>query len=111
MVPNCTTPFASTGSGTCTPLYSPASSTHGVSAQMSRCGTTGAAGASFAAGGFGASGACHGITVPGIAQTPRVSPDGKRIALLVTLGAEKEAGATQPGVRMIGEIAQEVWGK
>jgi len=45
-------------------------------------------------------------TVPGIAQTPRVSPDGKRIALLVTLGAEKEAGATQPGVRMIGEIGE-----
>ena len=45
-------------------------------------------------------------TIPGIAQTPRVSPDGKRVALLVTLGAEKEAGATQPGVRMIGEIGE-----
>ncbi|MCP3735819.1 S9 family peptidase [Sphingomonas sp. RP10(2022)] len=45
-------------------------------------------------------------TIPGIAQTPRVSPDGKRIALLVTLGAAKEAGATQAGVRMIGEIGE-----
>ncbi|MEX6874015.1 hypothetical protein AB2D09_34020, partial [Pseudomonas aeruginosa] len=43
-------------------------------------------------------------TIAGIAQTPRVSPDGKRIALLVTLGAAKESGATQAGVRMIGEI-------
>ncbi|MBW6522857.1 S9 family peptidase [Sphingomonas sp. RHCKR47] len=45
-------------------------------------------------------------TVAGIAQTPRVSPDGKRVALLVTLGAAKEAGATQAGVRMIGEIGE-----
>jgi dipeptidyl aminopeptidase/acylaminoacyl peptidase len=45
-------------------------------------------------------------TIAGIAQTPRVSPDGKRIALLVTLGAAKEAGATQAGVRMIGEIGE-----
>ena len=45
-------------------------------------------------------------TIPGIAQTPRVSPDGKRIALLVTLGAAKESGATQAGVRMIGEIGE-----
>ena len=45
-------------------------------------------------------------TIPGIAQTPRVSPDGQRVALLVTLGAAKEAGATQAGVRMIGEIGE-----
>ncbi|MBD8620600.1 S9 family peptidase [Sphingomonas sp. CFBP 13728] len=45
-------------------------------------------------------------TIAGIAQTPRVSPDGKRIALLVTLGAAKESGATQTGVRMIGEIGE-----
>lgn len=45
-------------------------------------------------------------TVAGIAQTPRVSPDGRRVALLVTLGAAKEAGATQAGVRMIGEIGE-----
>ena len=45
-------------------------------------------------------------TIAGIAQTPRVSPDGKRIALLVTLGAAKDSGATQAGVRMIGEIGE-----
>lgn len=45
-------------------------------------------------------------TVAGIAQTPRVSPDGRRVALLVTLGAAKEAGARQAGVRMIGEIGE-----
>ncbi|WP_294358225.1 S9 family peptidase [uncultured Sphingomonas sp.] len=45
-------------------------------------------------------------TVAGIAQTPRVSPDGKRVALLVTLGAAKESGATQAGVRMVGEIGE-----
>ena len=45
-------------------------------------------------------------TIPGIASTPRFSPDGKRIALLVTLGAQKEAGATQPGVRLVGEIGE-----
>jgi dipeptidyl aminopeptidase/acylaminoacyl peptidase len=45
-------------------------------------------------------------TVRGIAQTPRFSPDGKRIALLVTIGAAKEAGAVQAGVRQIGEIGE-----
>jgi dipeptidyl aminopeptidase/acylaminoacyl peptidase len=45
-------------------------------------------------------------TIKGIAQTPRFSPDGTRIALLVTLNAAKESGATQPGVRMIGEIGE-----
>ena len=44
--------------------------------------------------------------VKGIAQTPRFSPDGKRIALLVTIGAAKELGATQPGVRQVGEIGE-----
>ncbi|MBX9795447.1 prolyl oligopeptidase family serine peptidase [Sphingomonas sp.] len=43
-------------------------------------------------------------TVKGIAQTPRFSPDGRRIALLVTIGAAKEAGAAQAGVRQVGEI-------
>ena len=43
-------------------------------------------------------------TIKGIAQGLRWSPDGKRIALLVTLGAAKEAGANQAGVRQIGEI-------
>jgi dipeptidyl aminopeptidase/acylaminoacyl peptidase len=45
-------------------------------------------------------------SVKGIAQTPRFSPDGKTIALLVTLDAAKESGATQPGVRQIGEIGE-----
>jgi dipeptidyl aminopeptidase/acylaminoacyl peptidase len=45
-------------------------------------------------------------SVKGIAQTPRFSPDGKKIALLVTLDAAKESGATQPGVRQIGEIGE-----
>lgn len=45
-------------------------------------------------------------TIKGIAQTPRFAPDGKRIALLVTIGAAKEAGAAQAGVRQIGEIGE-----
>ncbi len=45
-------------------------------------------------------------TVKGIAQSPRFSPDGKRIALLVTIGAAKEAGAAQAGVRQVGEIGE-----
>ena len=45
-------------------------------------------------------------TVKGIAQTPRFSADGKRIALLVTIGAAKEAGAAQAGVRQVGEIGE-----
>lgn len=46
-------------------------------------------------------------TVDGIAETPRFSPDGQRIALLVTLGARKERGATQAGVRQVGEIGEQ----
>ena len=45
-------------------------------------------------------------TIEGIAQTPRVSPDGNSVALLVTIGAAKEAGATQAGVRQVGEIGE-----
>ena len=45
-------------------------------------------------------------TIKGIASSPRFSPDGKRIALLVTLGAQKLAGATEPGVRQVGEIGE-----
>jgi dipeptidyl aminopeptidase/acylaminoacyl peptidase len=45
-------------------------------------------------------------SVAGLASAPRFSPDGKRIALLVTLNAQKQAGATQPGVRLIGEIGE-----
>ncbi|MDB5691579.1 MAG: peptidase [Alphaproteobacteria bacterium] len=46
-------------------------------------------------------------TIDGIAEDPLFSPDGKRIALLVTLGARKERGATQAGVRQVGEIGQQ----
>ena len=45
-------------------------------------------------------------TVEGLAATPRWSPDGTRIALLVTIGARKETGATQAGIRQVGEIGQ-----
>jgi dipeptidyl aminopeptidase/acylaminoacyl peptidase len=45
-------------------------------------------------------------TISGIAQEPRFSPDGKRIALLVTIGARKQAGATQAGIRQVGEIGE-----
>ena len=45
-------------------------------------------------------------TIHGIAQVPRVSPDGRRVALLVTLDAAKESGATQAGVRQVGEIGE-----
>jgi len=45
-------------------------------------------------------------TVKGIAQTPRFAPDGKRLALLVTIGAAKESGAAQAGVRQVGEIGE-----
>lgn len=43
----------------------------------------------------------------GIASDPRFSPDGRQIALLVTIGARKEAGATQAGVRQVGEIGEQ----
>jgi dipeptidyl aminopeptidase/acylaminoacyl peptidase len=46
-------------------------------------------------------------SIAGIAQSPRFSPDGRRIALLVTIGARKEAGATQAGVRQVGEIGEQ----
>ncbi|MEO7504271.1 MAG: S9 family peptidase [Sphingomicrobium sp.] len=43
-------------------------------------------------------------TINGLASTPRFSTDGNRIAMLVTLGATKETGATQAGARQVGEI-------
>ncbi len=43
-------------------------------------------------------------SVNGLAARPRWSPDGRSIALLVTVGARKETGATQAGARQIGEI-------
>jgi dipeptidyl aminopeptidase/acylaminoacyl peptidase len=45
-------------------------------------------------------------TVQGLVARPRWSPAGERIALLVTVGARKEAGATQAGVRQIGEVGE-----
>src|SRR5438270_1219754 len=42
----------------------------------------------------------------GIAQKPSLSPDGRSVALLATLAARKEAGATQAGVRQVGEIGE-----
>jgi dipeptidyl aminopeptidase/acylaminoacyl peptidase len=45
-------------------------------------------------------------TIRGVAQNPRFAPDGKRIALLVTLNAAKEIGATQAGMRQVGEIGE-----
>jgi dipeptidyl aminopeptidase/acylaminoacyl peptidase len=45
-------------------------------------------------------------TIAGIAQMPRFAPDGRHIALLVTIGARKESGATQAGVRAVGEIGE-----
>ena len=53
-----------------------------------------------------AGGARQVATIDGIAQAPRFSPDGKRLALLATFGAAKEAGATQAGVRQVGEIGE-----
>ncbi len=38
---------------------------------------------------------------------PALLADGRRIALLVTVGARKEAGATQAGVRQVGEIGEQ----
>jgi hypothetical protein len=54
---------------------------------------------------WSADGKVHTVaTVAGLASTPRFSPDGARIALLVTIGATKETGANQAGAREIGEI-------
>jgi dipeptidyl aminopeptidase/acylaminoacyl peptidase len=47
----------------------------------------------------------HAIaSVQGLAARPRWSPDGMRIALLATIGASKETGATQAGARQVGEV-------
>ncbi len=52
-------------------------------------------------------GAIHTIaTFKGVANTLRFSPDGTRIAALVTLNAAKEVGATQAGARQVGEIGE-----
>ena len=46
-------------------------------------------------------------TIDGIAQSPSFSPDGRQIAILATFNARKQAGATQAGVRQVGEIGEE----
>jgi dipeptidyl aminopeptidase/acylaminoacyl peptidase len=45
-------------------------------------------------------------TVAGLAASPRFSPDGARVAVLVTIGATKETGAVQAGARQVGEIGE-----
>ena len=45
--------------------------------------------------------------VKGVASTARWSPDGKTLALLATVGAKKETGATAAGARLVGEIGSE----
>jgi dipeptidyl aminopeptidase/acylaminoacyl peptidase len=42
--------------------------------------------------------------ITGVANTLRWSPDGARIALLVTLGAHKKTGAVEAGAALVGEI-------
>jgi dipeptidyl aminopeptidase/acylaminoacyl peptidase len=46
-------------------------------------------------------------TVKGVANTARWSPDGKLLALLVTVGAKKLTGATEAGAALVGEIGSE----
>ncbi|WP_454884497.1 S9 family peptidase [Sphingomonas oryzagri] len=53
-----------------------------------------------------ARGARRLATVTGLAADPRWSPDGRSIALLVTIGAQKETGAVQAGTRQVGEIGE-----
>jgi dipeptidyl aminopeptidase/acylaminoacyl peptidase len=43
-------------------------------------------------------------TVKGVANTARWSPDGKQLALLATVGAKKNTGATEAGAALVGEI-------
>jgi len=42
----------------------------------------------------------------GIAQDPSFAPDGKSVAVLATFNARKQSGATQAGVRQVGEIGE-----
>ncbi|WP_426111287.1 prolyl oligopeptidase family serine peptidase [Massilia sp. PWRC2] len=43
-------------------------------------------------------------TIKGVASTARWSPDSRQLALLVTVGAKKMAGATEAGAAQVGEI-------
>jgi dipeptidyl aminopeptidase/acylaminoacyl peptidase len=42
--------------------------------------------------------------VKGLLESPRWSPDGRSVAVLATVGAHKETGAVQAGVREVGEL-------
>ena len=44
------------------------------------------------------------VTVEGVAQTPRFSPDGRLIALMAIPGAHKETGAVEAGAEQVGDI-------
>jgi dipeptidyl aminopeptidase/acylaminoacyl peptidase len=44
------------------------------------------------------------LTLKGVANTARWSPDGQRVALLATLNARKETGAVEAGAPLVGEI-------
>ncbi len=56
-----------------------------------------------------AKGAARTLTVVrGLAETPRWSPGGERIAILAVVGAHKQVGATQAGVALVGEIGSVV---
>ena len=46
--------------------------------------------------------------VQGVAETPRWSPTGDRLAFLAVVGAHKQVGATQAGVAQVGEIGSAV---
>jgi dipeptidyl aminopeptidase/acylaminoacyl peptidase len=46
-------------------------------------------------------------TIKGVANTARWSPDGKQLALLATVGAKKNTGATEAGAALVGEIGTE----
>lgn len=46
-------------------------------------------------------------SIKGIASAARYSPDGSQVALLATIDAKKQAGATEAGARQVGEIGSE----
>ena len=43
-------------------------------------------------------------TFPGVANTPRFSPDGRLLAMLATVAAKKKIGALEAGVPQVGDI-------
>jgi len=45
-------------------------------------------------------------TIEGVAQTPRWSPDGQRLAFLAVFGAHKAVGAIEAGRAQVGEIGE-----